>query len=177
MILALGLRSQGYMVAKTWATHPRQNFFEYPPRITTKSFSSSETAKSLPLIQCSGSGNSLQFVVILIADVFSGWYCLRESCDQFCIWFKSCCNFNSSSLQNTSLNILMSSANIYTSESVIASASVLIYTTKTTGPSTDPWGMPLITSCHVDGAPFINALCLQSFRKTLIQKRTGCWIL
>ena len=31
MILALGLRSQGYGCEKTWATHQRQNFSDYPP--------------------------------------------------------------------------------------------------------------------------------------------------
>ena len=31
MILALGLRNQGYGCEKTWAAHPRQNFSEYRP--------------------------------------------------------------------------------------------------------------------------------------------------
>ena len=52
------------------------------------------------------------------------------------------------------LKILVSSANIYTSDSMLDGKSFM-YSTNKIGPSTLPCGMPLVTGFQVELAPFI----------------------
>ena len=42
----------------------------------------------------------------------------------------------------------------------MVSGRVLMYNTNSIGPSTEPWGMPLSTSCHLGAVPFTRTLCL-----------------
>ena len=53
------------------------------------------------------------------------------------------------------LKILVSSANIYTSDSMLDGKSFM-YSTNKIGPSTLPCGMPLVTGFQVELAPFMH---------------------
>jgi hypothetical protein len=73
-----------------------------------------------------------------------------------------------------SLYSLVSSANMYTSDSTFSGKS-LINITNNTGPSTEPCGIPLVTLCHFDTDPFSCTLCLRLLRKFLTY--TQVWLL
>ena len=56
----------------------------------------------------------------------------------------------------------MSSANRYTSELfLMVSGRSFMNKTKRSGPKTDPWGIPLITSVQMENIPFTVTLCVR----------------
>ena len=63
--------------------------------------------------------------------------------------FKSSCKVPWSFLSVIILNILMSSANINVSD-LVSSGRSFMYSTKSNGLITEPWGIPEITSCYLD---------------------------
>ena len=44
-----------------------------------------------------------------------------------------------------------------------------MYIKNSTGPSTEPWGIPLFTGCHEDLESLITTLCCRPERKSVIQ--------
>src|SRR6218665_1731766 len=69
---------------------------------------------------------------------------------------------NASSSVTISLHSFVSSANVDIFERIPVSIS-LMKIIKRSGPKTDPYGTPLITSIHSENAPLIPTLCLLSF--------------
>jgi len=63
---------------------------------------------------------------------------------------------------------LVPSANLLREHS-IPSARSLIKTLNKTGLKTEPWGTPLVTSCHLDLTPFTTTLWAQPFSQFFIQ--------
>ena len=80
------------------------------------------------------------------------------------------CSSTVSSLLLISRKILVSSANNNDSDLMLSGRS-FIYITKSNGPSTLPWGIPLRTSAVKDSSPFTITVCLRLLRNALIQFR------
>ena len=92
-----------------------------------------------------------------------------------CGWSVQCCAFSRSSWSSSqsvmlciALNSLVSSANRYRYELMIASGMSLITITKRTGPRTVPWGIPLVTWYCSDRVPCICTLCCLPSKKPFI---------
>ena len=66
------------------------------------------------------------------------------------------------------LNILMSSANINVSD-LVSSGRSFMYSTKSNGPITEPWGIPEVTLCYFDFIPFTATVCFLSVRNASIK--------
>ena len=88
----------------------------------------------------------------------SGWKRNSDSLDQSSILFRSACSASFHIIHIWDLTFV-SSAYENTSNSAILSTIVLIYITNKTGLKTDPYGMPLLTSYHVDSYPFTTTRC------------------
>jgi len=63
---------------------------------------------------------------------------------------------------------LVPSANLLREDSILSSRSLIKILNKT-GPKTEPWGTPLVTSHQLDLTPFTTTLCAQPFSQFLIQ--------
>ena len=82
--------------------------------------------------------------------------------------FRSSCKVPWPFLSVIVLNILMSSANINVSD-LVGSGRSFMYSTKSYGPITEPWGIPEVTLCHFDSLPFTATFCFLSVRNASIQ--------
>ena len=59
-------------------------------------------------------------------------------------------------------------ANINVSD-LVGSGRSFMYSTKSYGPITEPWGIPEVTLCHFDSLPFTATFCFLSVRNASIQ--------
>ena len=87
---------------------------------------------------------------------------MSQSSDHLFILSMSLCNISSSLVSLISLYSLVSSANmLMLGPASTTSGRSLIYNTIRTGPNTDPWGTPLVTSDHSESCPFTITFCLR----------------
>ena len=110
--------------------------------------------------------SSTTFLLFLIFNTLhlSGWN------------FKSHCALQSNKLSRSSCKIVLSSstlmfrynfvsfANRYVVDDTLFGRSLMNITNRI-GPRTDPYGMPLVTPCHLENLPFRCTLCFRWLRK------------
>ena len=100
---------------------------------------------------------------------FSGWKHKNHLSDHSCNACMSICRPTQSDCWNIPLKALVSSANKYVCvPTLVTSGMSLMYKTNNIGSSTDPCGIPLVTSLHSDFSPFTTTLCFLPSKNDLI---------
>ena len=125
--------------------------------MTPMSFSSLEFSNSTPIRAYFMYGSGLCLPICILLH-FSGCNFNSHCSVHDSIACKSFCSEIWSSLVLITLKILLSSAKRYTVEFRLSGRS-LIYIMNKIGPSTDPWGIPDVISCHRDSCPLTVTCC------------------
>ena len=85
------------------------------------------------------------FVVWHSSSNFSSWSIILFCSDQYVAFVRSSCNKSTSWEVDMDFRILVSSAKLLATEWTMQEFRSFKYRIKSTGPSTVPWGTPLIT--------------------------------
>ena len=92
---------------------------------------------------------------------FSSLKLICHFCAQFDNLSRLSCNSKTCPVDRTVLAIFVSSSNFEIMH-VRSSSISLIYIKNSSGPSTDPWGTPLVTLVHAEALPLMTTLCFLS---------------
>ena len=122
---------------------------------------------------CDWNGSSCMsfevFVVWQSSSNFSSWSIILFCSDQYVAFVRSSCNKSTSWEVDMDFRILVSSAKLLATEWTMQEFRSFKYRIKSTGPSTVPWGTPLITGEGSDLWPSTTTVWIRLLRYAVSQ--------